>query len=99
MLFRSVARIMEAKTADVAPAQVIPDAASDASEEVKKAVTEAKEMAAAEHKSALETFATNNEILKQLTDLALLSNGMLKGKELSEFIARSAKVVEDAYLK
>ena len=94
-----VARIMEAKTADVAPAQVIPDAASDASEEVKKAVTEAKEMAAAEHKSALETFASNNEILKQLTDLALLSNGMLKGKELSEFIARSAKVVEDAYLK
>jgi hypothetical protein len=37
--------------------------------------------------------------LKQITDLALLANGMLKGKELSDFIARSAKVVEDAYLK
>ena len=94
-----VARIMEAKIADVAPAQVIPDAASDASEEVKMTVTEAKEAAAASHKSDLEAFAGDNEILKQITDLALLANGMLKGKDLSDFIARSAKVVEDAYLK
>ena len=94
-----VARIMQAKSADVAPAQVIPDAASDASEEVKRTVTEAQETAAAAHRSDLEAFAADNEILKQITDLALLANGMLKGKELSEFIARSAKVVEDAYLK
>ena len=94
-----VARIMAAKTADVAPAQVIPDAASDASEEVKRTVTEAKEAAAASHRSDLEAFAGDNEILRQITDLALLANGMLKGKDLSDFIARSAKVVEDAYLK
>ena len=94
-----VARIMASKTADVAPAQVIPDAAEDASEEVKRTVTEAKEAAAASHKADLEAFAGDNEILKQITDLALLANGMLKGKELSDFIARSAKVVEDAYLK
>ena len=94
-----VARIMEAKATETAPAQVIPDAASDASEEVRKTVAEAKETAAASHKADLEAFARGNEILKQITDLALLANGMLKGKELSEFIARSAKVVEDAYLK
>ena len=94
-----VARIMASKAADVAPAQVIPDAASDASEDVKRTVTEAKEAAAASHKADLEAFAADNEILKQITDLALLANGMLKGKELSDFIARSAKVVEDAYLK
>ncbi len=94
-----VARIMAAKAEDVAPAQVIPDAASDASDEVKRTVTEAKETAAAAHKSDLEAFAGDNEILKQITDLALLANGMLKGKDLSDFIARSAKVVEDAYLK
>ena len=94
-----VARIMASKAADVAPAQVIPDAASDASEDVKRTVTEAKETAAASHKADLEAFAADNEILKQITDLALLANGMLKGKELSDFIARSAKVVEDAYLK
>ena len=94
-----VARIMAAKAEDVAPAQVIPDAASDASDEVKRTVTEAKEAAAASHRSDLEAFAGDNEILKQITDLALLANGMLKGKDLSDFIARSAKVVEDAYLK
>lgn len=41
----------------------------------------------------------DKEMLRQIADLALLSNGMLKGKALAEFIARSAKVVEDAYLK
>ena len=55
--------------------------------------------AAADHKEDLEAFACNNDMLKQITDLALLANGMLKGKDLSDFIARSAKVVEDAYLK
>ena len=94
-----VARILAAKSADVAPAQIIPDAAEDASDDVKRTVTEAKETAAAAHKADLEAFAGDNEILKQITDLALLANGMLKGKDLSDFIARSAKVVEDAYLK
>ena len=94
-----VSKIMASKAADVAPAQVIPDAAADASDDVKKTVTDAKAAAAAAHRSDLEAFAGDNEILKQITDLALLANGMLKGKDLSDFIARSAKVVEDAYLK
>jgi molecular chaperone HtpG len=51
------------------------------------------------HQAALESFAAGNEILHQVTDLALLSNGMLKGKALADFIERSAKVVSDAYLK
>ena len=54
--------------------------------------------AAESHKEDLATFAGNSDMLKQITDLALLANGMLKGKDLSDFIARSAKVVEDAYL-
>ena len=94
-----VSRILSAKAADVAPAQIIPDAAEDASEDMKRTVTEAKTTAAAAHKADLEAFAGDNDILKQITDLALLANGMLKGKDLSDFIARSAKVVEDAYLK
>ena len=49
-------------------------------------------------KTEVEAYAKDNEALKQITDLALLANGMLKGKDLSDFIARSAKVVEDAYL-
>ena len=50
-------------------------------------------------KAEVEAYAKDNDALKQITDLALLANGMLKGKDLSDFIARSAKVVEDAYLK
>jgi molecular chaperone HtpG len=47
----------------------------------------------------VEAFAKGNEILHQITDLALLANGLLKGKALADFIARSQKVVTDAYLK
>lgn len=94
-----VEKILAAKSAQVKPAEIIPDAAEDASEDAKRTVAEAKENAAASHKSELESFASANEILRQVADLALLANGMLKGKELSDFIARSAKVVEDAYLK
>ena len=94
-----IARTMTAKAETVSPARKVEDAPSDATEDQKKTVTEAKDAAAAEHKADLETFAAGNPILKQVTDLALLANGMLKGKALSDFIARSAKVVEDAYLK
>lgn len=52
-----------------------------------------------DHEAALTDFAKGNEMLKQITDLALLANGMLKGKALSDFIARSQKVVNDAYAK
>ena len=50
-------------------------------------------------KTEVESYAKDNDVLRQITDLALLANGMLKGKDLSDFIARSAKVVENAYLK
>lgn len=49
--------------------------------------------------SPAEEFAKGNDLLRQLCDLALLGNGMLKGKALSDFIARSANVMKDAYLK
>ena len=88
-----ISRIMSSMEAEVAPAQIILDATADASEEVKRTITEAKETAAASHKADLEAFAYGNDILKQITDLALLANGMLKGKDLSDFIARSAKLL------
>lgn len=34
-----------------------------------------------------------NDLLRQVVDLALLSNGMLKGKDLSDFVARSEKLL------
>ena len=94
-----VVKIMEAEAAAVKPEEPVADAPADATEEQKKTVREAKDAAADGHKKEIETFAQDNEILKQITDLALLANGMLKGKALSEFISRSGKVVADAYLK
>ena len=41
----------------------------------------------------ISSFAKENELLKQITDLALLSNGMLKGKALAEFVERSYKLI------
>ena len=44
--------------------------------------------------TAAADFAKNNELLQQIVDLALLGNGMLKGKALSDFIARSEKLLK-----
>ena len=38
-------------------------------------------------------FASGSELLHQVVDLALLGNGMLKGKALADFIARSEKLL------
>ncbi len=94
-----VKKIMDAKLAGVKPAEHVEDAPKDATEEQKKAVEAQKNAAAEAHKKDLEAFAAGNGILRQITDLALLANGMLKGKALSDFIARSEKVVSDAYLE
>ena len=40
-----------------------------------------------------EDFAKGSDLLKQVTDLALLGNGMLKGKALSDFITRSQQLL------
>ncbi len=94
-----IIKIMEAQKDAVAPTATVEDAPADATEEAKKAAQDAKTEALAAHRMEVEDFAASNEILKQVADLALLANGMLKGKALSDFIARSGKVVADAYLK
>ncbi len=95
-----VAKIWEAKLAEVKPqGELPPEAGKDASEEEKTKAREAREEVRKAHKADVEAFAAGNEILHQIVDLALLGNGMLKGKALADFIARSQKVVNDAYLK
>lgn len=44
-------------------------------------------------KLTMEQFAEANTLLKQVTDLALLANNMLKGKALNDFIIRSTEVL------
>ncbi len=44
-------------------------------------------------KEILDTFGNSNKIVKQLIDLALLSNNMLRGEDLSTFVKRSVELL------
>jgi len=44
-------------------------------------------------KEILEAYGSNNKIVKQLVDLALLGNNMLRGEELSTFVKRSVELL------
>ena len=95
-----VAQVLAEKKEEVAPqGELPPEAPKDASDAEKEAARQARDDVRHAHKADVETFARSNEMLHQIADLALLANGMLKGKALSDFIARSEKVVRDAFLK
>jgi len=54
-----------------------------------------KELEAVENsrKEILESFGSGNNIVKQLIDLALLANNMLRGEDLSMFVKRSVELL------
>lgn len=68
----------------------IPVADKDEKERLNKEI----ESLDAQCKDAMTKFAGNNTLVKQITDLALLSNNMLKGKELHSFIKRSLEILK-----
>ena len=39
------------------------------------------------------TYASNNKVIRQLIDLALLQNNMLKGEALNNFVKRSIELI------
>ena len=39
-------------------------------------------------------FGKENDLIRQVCDLALLSNGMLKGEDLSRFVKRSLSLIK-----
>lgn len=41
----------------------------------------------------LSNYAADNKLIRQLVDLALLSNNMLKGEALSRFVKRSVELL------
>ena len=47
-----------------------------------------------QQKAILANFADGNNVVKQLIDLALLANNMLKGEALSKFVKRSADMIQ-----
>ena len=91
--------VTEAKS-KIAPMQELPaEPGKDASEDEKKRISDERQAIKDAHQAVVDEYATGNDILKQVIDLALLSNGLLKGKALSDFIARSEKVIADACRK
>ena len=47
-----------------------------------------------ERNERLKEIGKQNKLVRQIIDLALLSNGMLKGKNLTDFIQRSISLIE-----
>lgn len=48
----------------------------------------------AERDKAVKEYAANQPLVKQVVDLALLANGLLKGQPLSDFISRSVSLLK-----
>ena len=47
-----------------------------------------------ERNARLREIGSQNRLVRQIIDLALLTNGMLKGKHLTDFIQRSISLIE-----
>ena len=91
--------VTEAKS-KITPMQELPaEPGKDASEDEKKRINDERQSIKDAHEAIVNEYASGNDILKQVIDLALLSNGLLKGKALSDFIARSEKVIAEAARK
>ena len=67
----------------------IDKAVRDNKEKVEKEIEEIK----GERKRLLADFGKESELLRQVCDLALLSNGMLKGEDLNRFVKRSLSLI------
>lgn len=67
----------------------IPTAEKDELDELDKKYDDLK----AQKESALVGYAAQNPVVRQLIDLALLQNGMLKGEALSAFVKRSVELI------
>jgi len=68
----------------------IPSEVKEKLEELEKAISTLKD----QQKEKLTAFGKENKLAKQLVDLALLANGMLKGEELDKFVKRSFELIK-----
>ncbi len=67
----------------------IPTADKEALKDTEKKIDEQKQ----QKKDVVNTYATENKIVHQLIDLALLQNNMLKGEALNKFVKRSIDLI------
>jgi molecular chaperone HtpG len=68
----------------------IPETESDMLEELDKRLDEMQ----ARKDELLTNYGKENKIVKQLVDIALLANNMLKGEDLSKFVNRSIELIK-----
>lgn len=68
----------------------IPTEVKEQSEELEKAISTLQE----QRKEKLSSFGKENKLAKQLVDLALLANGMLRGEDLDKFVKRSFEMIK-----
>jgi molecular chaperone HtpG len=68
----------------------IPSEVKEKSEELEKTISALKD----QRKEKLTAFGKENKLAKQLVDLALLANGMLKGEDLDRFVKRSFELIK-----
>lgn len=70
------------------------DGKPDESQQSQLTALEAEAKTARERReNVIKDYAAQTPVVKQLIDLALLANGLLKGKELAEFIRRSTSLL------
>ena len=68
----------------------IPSEVKEKADEIEKEITALKD----QRKEKLTAFGKENKLAKQLVDLALLANGMLKGEDLDKFVKRSFELIK-----
>jgi molecular chaperone HtpG len=68
----------------------IPQADKEKLEDLHKQESDLEES----QRNQLKEFGKNNPLAKQLVDLALLANGLLKGADLDKFVKRSVELIK-----
>ncbi len=69
----------------------IPQEEMDKAEELDKNLREIEK----KKEAILAEYGKNNKLVKQMIDLALLANNMLKGEALTKFVKRSVELIEE----
>ncbi|MDD4191693.1 MAG: molecular chaperone HtpG [Mangrovibacterium sp.] len=68
----------------------VPQEEKEKLEDVKKKIDAVED----DKRKKLEAFGKDHQLARQLVDLALLANGMLKGEDLDKFVRRSVELIK-----
>ena len=85
---------MRCFTQDDAHLFVRPDQLTDEEKKSREESSAKVDKLRGERTARLTEIGKENKLVKQVIDLALLSNGMLKGENLTNFIRRSIELIE-----